>query len=89
MYAIAVGLKRSPPRICLAGSSSSARNASSSWDRAHSPCSARKASSPSRMATIAAVNYRFLHSTAVAKKRIKAREQARRADKQQPSEADI
>ena len=34
-------------------------------------------------------SYRFLHSTAVAKKRIKAREQARRADKQQPSEADI
>ena len=26
-------------------------------------------------------SYRFLHSTAVAKKRIKAREQARRADK--------
>ena len=34
-------------------------------------------------------SYRFLHSTAVAKKRIKAREQARRADKQQPLEADI
>ena len=34
-------------------------------------------------------SYRFLHSTAVAKKRIKAREQARRADKQPPAEADI
>ena len=34
-------------------------------------------------------SYRFLHSTAVAKKRIKAREQARRADKQPPPEADI
>ena len=33
-------------------------------------------------------SYRFLHSTAVAKKRIKARELARRADKQQPLEAD-
>ena len=34
-------------------------------------------------------SYRFLHSTAVAKKRIKAREQARQADKQPPSpEAD-
>ena len=30
-------------------------------------------------------SYRFLHSTAVAKKRIKAREQARQADKQPPS----
>jgi DNA replication protein DnaC len=34
-------------------------------------------------------SYRFLHSTAVAKKRIKAREQSRRADKQAPLEADI
>ena len=34
-------------------------------------------------------SYRFLHSTAGAKKRIKAREQARRADKQPPPEADI
>ena len=34
-------------------------------------------------------SYRFLHSTAVAKKRIQAREQARRADKQPPPEADI
>ena len=34
-------------------------------------------------------SYRFLHSTAVAKKRVKAREQARRADKQPPPEADI
>jgi DNA replication protein DnaC len=34
-------------------------------------------------------SHRFLHSTAVAKKRIKAREQARRADKQPPPEADI
>ena len=34
-------------------------------------------------------SYRFLHSTAVAKKRIKAREQARRADKQSPPEVDI
>ena len=34
-------------------------------------------------------SYRFLHSTAVAKKRIKAREQARRTDKQPPPEADI
>ena len=34
-------------------------------------------------------SYRFLHSTAVAKKRIKARKQARRADKQPPPEADI
>jgi DNA replication protein DnaC len=34
-------------------------------------------------------SYRFLHSTAVAKKRIKAREQARRSDKQPSSEADI
>jgi DNA replication protein DnaC len=32
-------------------------------------------------------SHRFLHSTAVAKKRIKAREQARRADKQPPHEA--
>ena len=32
-------------------------------------------------------SYRVLHSTAVAKKRIKAREQARRTDKQQPLEA--
>ena len=30
-------------------------------------------------------SYRFLHSTAVAKKRIKAREQARQVDKQPPS----
>jgi DNA replication protein DnaC len=34
-------------------------------------------------------SYRFLHSSAVAKKRIKAREQARRADKQPPTETDI
>ena len=34
-------------------------------------------------------SYRFLHSTAVAKKRIKAREQARRGDKQSPPEGDI
>ena len=34
-------------------------------------------------------SYRFLHSTAVAKKRIKAREQARKADKQPPPEGDI
>ncbi len=34
-------------------------------------------------------SYRFLHSTAVAKKRIKAREQARRSDKQPPPKADI
>ena len=34
-------------------------------------------------------SYRFLHSTAVAKKRIKAREQARKADKQTLPEADI
>ena len=34
-------------------------------------------------------SHRFLHSSAVAKKRIKAREQARRADKQPPPEADI
>ena len=34
-------------------------------------------------------SYRFLHSTAVAKKRIKAREQARRTDKQPPPEADF
>jgi DNA replication protein DnaC len=34
-------------------------------------------------------SHRFLHSTAVAKKRIKAREQARRADKQPQPEADI
>ena len=33
-------------------------------------------------------SYRFLLSTAVAKKRIKAREQARRADKQTPPEAE-
>jgi DNA replication protein DnaC len=33
-------------------------------------------------------SYRFLHSTAVAKKRIKAREQARKADKQTPPQAD-
>jgi DNA replication protein DnaC len=33
-------------------------------------------------------SYRFLHSTAVAKKRIKAREQVRRSDKQPPPEAD-
>ena len=30
-------------------------------------------------------SYRFLHSTAVAKKRIKAREQARKSAKQEPS----
>ena len=34
-------------------------------------------------------SYRFLHSTAVAKKRIKAREQARRADQQPSPEAAI
>ena len=34
-------------------------------------------------------SYRFLHSTAVAKKRIKAREQARKADKQTLPEAEI
>ena len=34
-------------------------------------------------------SHRFLHSTAVAKKRIKAREQARRADKQPQPQADI
>ena len=34
-------------------------------------------------------SYRFLHSTAVAKKRIKAREQARRSDKQSPPAVDI
>ena len=34
-------------------------------------------------------SHRFLHSSAVAKKRIKAREQARRVDKQHPPEADI
>ena len=34
-------------------------------------------------------SYRVLRSTAVAKKRIKAREQARRTDKQQPLEANI
>ena len=34
-------------------------------------------------------SYRFLHSTAVAKKRIKAREQARRNDKQRPPEVGI
>jgi len=33
-------------------------------------------------------SHRFLHSSAVAKKRIKAREQARRADKHPPPEAD-
>ena len=33
-------------------------------------------------------SHRFLHSSAVAKKRIKAREQARKADKQPPPEAD-
>jgi DNA replication protein DnaC len=33
-------------------------------------------------------SHRFLHSSAVAKKRIKAREQARRTDKQQPPGAD-
>ena len=31
----------------------------------------------------------FLHSSAVAKKRIKAREQTRKADKQSPPEAEI
>ena len=34
-------------------------------------------------------SYRFLHSTAVAKKRIEARHQARRADKQPPPVANI
>ena len=34
-------------------------------------------------------SYRFLHSAAVARKRIKAREQARKADKQPPPEAEI
>ena len=34
-------------------------------------------------------SHRFLHSSAVAKKRIKAREQARRADKPSPSVVDI
>jgi DNA replication protein DnaC len=34
-------------------------------------------------------SYRFLHSTAVAKKRIKAREQARRGDKQTLPEVDV
>ena len=34
-------------------------------------------------------SYRFMHSSAVAKKRIKAREQARRTDKPQPPEAEI
>jgi len=34
-------------------------------------------------------SHRFLHSSAVAKKRIKAREQARRTDKQPPPAADI
>ena len=34
-------------------------------------------------------SHRFLHSMAVAKKRIEAREQARRADKQLLPEADI
>jgi DNA replication protein DnaC len=34
-------------------------------------------------------SHRFLHSSAVAKKRIKAREQARRADKQPPREVNI
>lgn len=34
-------------------------------------------------------SYRLLQSTAAAKKRVKAREQARRADKQPPREADI
>jgi hypothetical protein len=34
-------------------------------------------------------SHRFLHRSAVAKKRIKAREQARRADKQPPPEPDI
>jgi DNA replication protein DnaC len=34
-------------------------------------------------------SHRFLHSSAMAKKRIKAREQARRADKKPPQEADI
>jgi hypothetical protein len=33
-------------------------------------------------------SHRFLHSSAVAKRRIKAREQARRIDKQPPPEAD-
>jgi hypothetical protein len=31
-------------------------------------------------------SHRFLHSSAVAKKRIKAREQARKADKQPPAD---
>jgi hypothetical protein len=34
-------------------------------------------------------SHRFLHSSAIAKKRIKAREQTRRADKQSTNEADI
>lgn len=34
-------------------------------------------------------SHRLLHSSAVAKKRIKAREQARQADKQPPPEANI
>jgi hypothetical protein len=34
-------------------------------------------------------SHRFLHSSAVAKKRIKAREHARRADKQTPPEDTI
>ena len=34
-------------------------------------------------------SYRFLHSTAVARKRIKAREQARKAEKRPPPEVDI
>ena len=34
-------------------------------------------------------SYRFMHSSAVAKKRIKAREQARRTDKQPPPEVEI
>jgi hypothetical protein len=34
-------------------------------------------------------SHRFLHSSAVARKRIKAREQGRKADKQPPPEADI
>lgn len=34
-------------------------------------------------------SHRFLHSSAVAKKRIKTREQARRGDKQPPPEAGV
>ena len=34
-------------------------------------------------------SYRFLHSTAVAKKRIRAREQARKGSKAEPAQDDI